>query len=87
MKKIFKILVNSCKFLHFPIFKVLPKCLSVEFHHNFKKLHWPRFKKYKVPPAGCFREEIENVKIWFSSHNFMTDVGAPPIPKKHSPGT
>ena len=20
-------------------------------------------------------EEVENVKIWFSSHNFMTDVG------------
>ena len=28
-----------------------------------------------MPPAGCFREEVENVKIWFSSHNFMTDVG------------
>ena len=30
---------------------------------------------YEAPPAGCFREEVENVKIWFSSHNFMTDVG------------
>ena len=25
--------------------------------------------------TGCFREEVENVKIWFSSHNFMTVVG------------
>ena len=28
-----------------------------------------------MPPAGCFREEVKNLKIWFSSHNFMTDVG------------
>ena len=27
-----------------------------------------------MPPSGCFREEVENVKIWFSSHNFVTDV-------------
>ena len=26
-------------------------------------------------PASCFREEVEKVKIWFLSHNFMTDVG------------
>ena len=31
-----------------------------------------------MPPAGCFREEVENVKIWVLSHNFMTVVGVPP---------
>ena len=31
--------------------------------------------KYEAPPAGCFREEVKNVKIWFLSHKFMTDVG------------
>ena len=31
--------------------------------------------QYEVPSAGCFREEVENMKIWFSSHNFMTTVG------------
>ena len=29
----------------------------------------------KAPSAGGFREEVENVKIWFLSHNFMTNVG------------
>ena len=26
-------------------------------------------------PIGSFREEVENVKIWFSSNNFKTNVG------------
>ena len=25
--------------------------------------------------SGCFREEVEKVKIWFLSHNFINDVG------------
>ena len=29
-----------------------------------------------MSPAGCFREEIENMKIWFLSHNFMTHLGS-----------
>ena len=29
----------------------------------------------KHTPAGGFREEVKNVKIWFLSHNFMTNVG------------
>ena len=30
---------------------------------------------YEAPSAGGFIEEVENVKIWFLSHNFMTNVG------------
>ena len=30
--------------------------------------------KYEAPPAGCFREEVKNMKIWFSSLTFMTNV-------------
>ena len=30
---------------------------------------------YEAPSDGGFREEIKNVKIWFLSHNFMTNVG------------
>ena len=26
--------------------------------------------QYESPPAECFREEVKNVKTWFSSHNF-----------------
>ena len=28
-----------------------------------------------MPSAGGFREEVENVKIWFLSHNSMANVG------------
>ena len=30
---------------------------------------------YEAPSAGGFREEVENVKIWFLSHNFLTNEG------------
>ena len=30
--------------------------------------------QYEALPTGCFREEVENVKIWFFNHNFMTNV-------------
>ena len=30
---------------------------------------------YEAPPAGGFREEVENVKMWFLSHNFVANVG------------
>ena len=30
---------------------------------------------YEATPADCFREEVQNMKIWFSSHNFVTYVG------------
>ena len=30
--------------------------------------------KYKAPSTGGFREEVENVRIWFLCHNFMTNV-------------
>ena len=29
---------------------------------------------YEAPPAVCFRKVVKNAKIWFSSHNFMTNV-------------
>ena len=29
---------------------------------------------YEAPSACDFREEVENVKIWFLSHSFMTNV-------------
>ena len=29
----------------------------------------------EAPSAGGFREEVKNVKIWFSSQNYMTNVG------------
>ena len=31
-----------------------------------------------MPFAAGFREEAENVKIWFLSRKFMANVGAPP---------
>ena len=33
--------------------------------------------QYEAPPAGYLREEVEKVKICFSSHNFMTYEGGP----------
>ena len=30
--------------------------------------------QYEASPAGCFKAEVENVKIWFSSHYLMTTV-------------
>ena len=30
---------------------------------------------YEAPPAGGFREEVKNMKTWFLSNNFMTNVG------------
>ena len=40
-----------------------------------------------MPSAGCFTEEIKNMKIWFLSHNCMTNVGAPPKPGRRNPRT
>ena len=54
---------------------IMPKCLKVEFHLGLSLNLSNLLAYYEVPPAGCFREEVENVKIWFSSHNFMTVVG------------
>ena len=42
---------------------------------NYNSLCLGNLAKYEMPPAGCFREEVKNVKIWFSSHTFMTNVG------------
>ena len=42
---------------------------------------------YEEPFACGFREEVKNVKIWFLSHNFMANIGEPPIPRRHNPGT
>ena len=31
--------------------------------------------QYEPPSAGSFREEVENAKIWFLSHNFKANEG------------
>ena len=38
-------------------------------------------------PFGGFREKVENVKIGFLNHRFMTEVLGAPIPRRYSPGT
>ena len=40
-----------------------------------ESLNRNQIAQYEAPPAGCFREEFEYMKMWFSSHNFMTNVG------------
>ena len=55
---------------------------------NYDRLGLWNFRvQYEVPCAGDFREEVTNVKIWFLSHSFMANVGAPPIPTRNNPGT
>ena len=38
------------------------------------------------PIAGGFRE-VENAKVWFLSHNFMTSVEGATKTRRHNPGT
>ena len=41
-----------------------------------------------LSPIACgFREEVENAKIWFLSHNFMTSVEGATKTRRHNPGT
>ena len=41
----------------------------------------------KTPPAGCFREEVKNVKNMVFEPCLMPDVGGPPMPRRPNPGT
>ena len=79
-KKIFKGLVNRNQI--FAFFQFSKFCQNVRrwsftiilTNYNILTLgNLPA--KYEAPTAGGFREEVENVKIWFLSHSFMTNVG------------
>ena len=67
-KKIFKGLVNRNQIFAFFNFQSSTIILTNIMAYNLLAL-------YEAPSAGGFREEVENVKIWFLSHNFMTNVG------------
>ena len=51
----------------------------MEFHYNLTNYNGlglgNLLAEYEAPSAGGFSEEVENVKIWFLSYNFMTNVG------------
>ena len=51
----------------------------MEFHYNFLNYDVLGLGNlqalYDAPSAGDLREEVENVKIWYLSHNFMANMG------------
>ena len=50
--------------------------MEFHYHFNYSGLGLGNLlAKYEAPSAGGFREEVENVKICFLRHNFMTNVG------------
>ena len=73
-KKIFKGLINRNQI--FAFFKVQSMWSFTIVLPNFDSLGLGNLlANFEVPSAGGFREEVENVKIWFFSHNFMANVG------------
>ena len=56
-----------------------------KFHYNFDKTSSVIF--YEALPAVSFREEVEDVKIWFSFPNFVVNVGGATNTRTHNPGT
>ena len=53
------------------------------FHYNFRNYDGLGLENllalYEVPSACDLGEEVENVKIWFLSHNFIPNIGGATI--------